>query len=119
MRATAVFALVKAGCAFDLPTDEQVLAVCDRALETVRGRLKESADPNAMLVASTAAALARFELFSMHQSDTERFDYFKAGDFTLRRNAEKELAFERNLRDEALAAAAEILTDGGFFVATV
>lgn len=119
MKATDVFALVKACAAFALPDDETVLLFCDRALTTVCAHCKAHVSEDDPLVAPTAAALARFHLFVQTFGGDERFSSFKAGDLTITKDRAAELAFETRLRDEALAAAASILTDGGFVFETI
>ena len=82
-------------------------------------RWKPQVSEDDPLVAQTAAALARFALFTQQVGDADRFSSFKAGDLTVTKDRKAELAFETQLRDEALAAAACILKDGGFFFETV
>ena len=119
MNATDVFALLKGRVGFPLPEDAIVLQECDRALQDVNARRRADVSENAPLVAQTAAALARYSLFLQSMSDADRFDSFKAGDLTVTRDSQKELSLERLILQEALARAAEILTDRGFFFGSV
>ncbi|MBR3554054.1 MAG: hypothetical protein IKN72_11815 [Clostridia bacterium] len=119
MNATDVFGLLKGRVAFSLPADETVLSECDRALQDVIARCKPDVSEDTPLIAVTAAAIARYHLFLLTISDADRFDSFKAGDLSVTRDSQKELALERLLLEEALTRAAEILTDRGFFFGSV
>lgn len=119
MDATDVFSLLKGRVAFTLPADETVLAECDRALQDVLARCKEGVSEDSPLIAVTAAAIARYQLFLRAMSDADRFETFKAGDLSVTRDSQKELELERLILEQALARAAEILTDRGFFFGSV
>ncbi len=92
-----------------------LLAESEKALSWVTARLKDGIDENNALIAHTAAAIAHYNLFIKRLSDTDRLDSYKAGDMTVKRNLKAELQLEQTLKESALADAAEILKDGGFF----
>ena len=117
IEAIDICAVLKENCAFESLAPEQMLPVCGRVLRTLQPRLREEADPDDVRLLRLAAALARFELFSLLLSESDRFSGYKAGDITIQKNLQAELRFEQQLRDEALAAAAPILRDGGFYAA--
>ena len=117
MEAIDICAVLKENAAFEAILPEQMLPVCGRVLESLRPRLREDAEETDVRLLRLAAALARFELFSLLLGESERFASYKAGDITIQKDIQKELRFEQQLRDEALAAAAPILKDGGFYAA--
>ena len=117
MDATQVLAILRDNRLFDETDEGVLLRAAARALAEVKDRLRPDADESDPLVAQTAAALARFRLFTELTENGERFAGFRAGDVTVNRDLRVELETERALRDEALCAAAPLLRDGGFFFA--
>ncbi|MBR6568785.1 MAG: hypothetical protein IKK60_09080 [Clostridia bacterium] len=93
---------------------EQLQNYCERGLKWVEDNLKPGADKESPLIVPTAAAVAHYYFFLTRFSETDKYEAYTAGDMTVRRNIEKEMSFEVRIRDEALAAAKEILRDGGF-----
>jgi len=117
MDATQVLAILRDNRMFDETDEGVLLRAAVRALGELKVRLRPEADENDPRVAAAAAALARFRLFTELSEKGERFAGFRAGDLTVNRDLNAEFATERALRDEALAAAAPVLRDGGFFFA--
>lgn len=117
MDATQVLAILRDNRLFDETDEDVLLRAAVRALGEVKQRLRPEADESDPRVALTAAALARFRLFSELSESGERFASFRAGDVAVHRDLRAEFETERALRDEALAAAAPLLRDGGFFFA--
>lgn len=113
--AASIFALVKEYTDTGDITAQEILPLCQRALDFVLSRLKETADRENPLVAETAAAVARYYIFSKRSGENRRFHKYKVGDVSMERNIEKEFEVERQMYKEALANAAEILKDGGFY----
>lgn len=113
--AATVFALLKAYTDTENITAQEVLPLCQRALDYVLSRLKETADREDPLIGETAAAVARYLIFKKQSGVGQRFQKYKIGDISTERNAEKELLVENQLMQEALANAAGILRDGGFY----
>lgn len=96
-------------------SDTQLQPSCERGLAWVKNNLKPGTDEESPLIVHTAAAVAHYYFFLMRFSETDRYESFTAGDMTVRRNLDRELSFETRARDEAIAAAASIMRDGGFF----
>ncbi len=94
---------------------ELLTAESEKGLAWVKKRLKEGVCESDPLIAETAAAIAHWFFFIKKLSDTDKYGTYKAGDLTVSRDLQKELKLEKTARDEALAAAAEILKDGGFY----
>ena len=117
IEAIDICAVLKENSAFESLTPEAMLPVCGRVLRALAPSLREDANENDVRLLRLAAALARFELFSLMLSESDRFSSYKAGDITIQKDLQKELKFEQQLRDEALAAAAPLLKDGGFYAA--
>ncbi len=117
MDATQVLAILRDNRLFDETDEGVLLRAAVRALGEVKEKLRPGADESDPRVAVTAAALARFRLFSELTENGGRFAGFKAGDITVSRNLKAEFETERALRDEALINAAPLLRDGGFFFA--
>ena len=117
IEAIDICAVLKENAAFASLSPETMLPVCDRALRALSLRLREGADGDDVRLLRLAAALARFELFSLLLAESDRFSSYKAGDITIQKDLQKELKFEQQLRDEALAEAAPLLKDGGFYAA--
>lgn len=113
--AATVFALLKEYTDTDDISAQDILPLCQRALSFVLTRLRETADREDPLIGETAAAVARYLLFKKQSGVGQRFQKYKIGDVTTERNAEKELLVENQLYREALANAAGILKDGGFY----
>ena len=95
-------------------SDEQVLPSCERGVQWVTQRLRSGAENNKELINHTAAALAHYFFFLCRLSEPDKYDTYKAGDMSIKRNLEKELLYETEIRNQAIAAASEILEDGGF-----
>lgn len=113
--ASTVFALVKEYTDIEDMKAEEILPLCQRAIDFVFLKLKPLVDRNLPLVAETAAAVARYYIFTKKAGETRRFQKYKVGDVSMERNLEKELMAEKQMYREALANAAEILKDGGFY----
>ncbi len=94
---------------------KQLQPSCERGLAWVENNLKSGVDTESPLIVYTAAAIAHYFFFLTRLAETDRYESFTAGDMTVRRNIEKEMNFETRARDDAIAAAASILRDGGFF----
>ncbi|MBQ8028616.1 MAG: hypothetical protein IJ262_04340 [Clostridia bacterium] len=92
----------------------ELLSVCKAGLEWVRSRLKEEVSEENPLVLTTAAAMARFFLFIKMLSQPDDFGSLKVGDMTIKRDFQKEFEIEKELKNQAIVDAAEILKDGGF-----
>lgn len=95
-------------------SESQLYPSCERGLQYVLGRLRNGVDTNNVLITHTAAAMAHFFFFMCRLAEPDKYASYKAGDLTVTRNIEKEFEFEKNLKNQALAAASEILKDGGF-----
>ncbi len=93
---------------------KQLQTSCERGLTWVENNLRPNADKESPLIVHTAAALAHYFFFLTRLAETDRYESYTAGDMTVRRNLEKEMNFEARAKDEAIAAAASILKDGGF-----
>lgn len=95
-------------------SSNQLYVACESALSWVTERLKDGIDDNHPLIARTAAAIAHYNMFFLKLTESDKYESYKAGDMTIKRNLQRELQTERELRDSAIAAASSILTDGGF-----
>lgn len=95
-------------------SESQLCPSCERGLLWVQNKLREGVDEDNVLITHTAAALAHFFFFLCRLAEPDKYATYKAGDMSVSRNIEKEFEFEKNLRKEAIAAASEILKDGGF-----
>lgn len=96
-------------------TSQQLQSCCERGLLWVTEHLRPGTDENNPLIITTAAALAHYFFFLTRLTETDKYESYTAGDMTVRRNLEKEMCLETRIKDEAIAAASSILTDGGFF----
>lgn len=96
-------------------TKEQLYPSCERGLQWVRERLRDDADENNVLITHTAAAMAHFFFFLSRLTEPDRYETYTAGDMTVRRNITKEMVYENQIKDQAIAAASSILKDGGFY----
>ena len=92
-----------------------VMPCCQKGLDWVNARLREGVDPDNPLIAETAAAMAHYFFFIFRMTDGEKYENCKVGDISYNRNIEKELEFETHIKNQAIADAAEILKDGGFY----
>ncbi len=100
-------------------SQQQLTPCCEKGLAWVQRRLRDGADKNDPLITTTAAALAHYFFFIYRLSDPDKYSTYKAGDMTISRDISKELEFEKSVKNEAIAAACSILSDGGFcFCAT-
>ena len=117
IQAIDVCGILKENSAFESLKPTQMLPVCERVLRTLQPKLRAGTDPDDVRLLVLAAALARFELFSLLLSESDRFSSYKAGDITIQKNLQRELEFERSLKENALAEAAPLLKDGGFYAA--
>ena len=96
-------------------SSEELFPCCEQALQWVKDNLRDSADENSPLIASTAAAIADFLFYLKNQTEADSYESYKVGDMTVSRNPEKELKLAERKRDLAIARAHTILRDGGFY----
>lgn len=96
-------------------TGEDLFPCCEQALKWVVDNLRDTADENDPLIASTAAAIANFQFYLRNQTEADSYESYKVGDMTVSRNPEKELRLAERKRDLAIARAHTILKDGGFY----
>ena len=92
-----------------------VNSCCELGVSWVNQRLKTDADCDDPLVLETMIAIAEYYLYHKKIHETDLYDTYSVGDLTFRRDCEKELAFVKEKRDNAIAAAAAFLQDGGFY----
>lgn len=95
-------------------SEEKLSAAAAIGFNYVKDRLKTDADKNSPLVLETAAAVAHYHFFVGAISSSDRYESYKAGDMTIRRNIKKELEFEKEILSLALTKAASILIDTEF-----
>ncbi len=95
-------------------TEQQLTPCCQRGLAWVQRRLRPGVDADDPLIVPTAAAIAHYFFFIYSLAAPDRYSTYKAGDMTISRDITKELEFEKNMKNEAIAAACSILSDGGF-----
>lgn len=96
-------------------SEADVIPCCQRGLDWVNRRLRKTVDPDNPLIKETAVAMAHYFFFFCRLSDPEKYENCKVGDVTYKRNLIKELEFENQIKNQAIAEAAGILTDGGFY----
>lgn len=94
---------------------EELLGFCDTGLKWVLQRLRPGVSGDNPLITRTAASIARFQLFTKALSEPEKYKSYRVGDITVTNNPSEALKREGLLRDLAIAEAATILIDGGFF----
>lgn len=98
----------------DFP-DEELISCCDIGLEWVNARLRSDASDTDPLITRTAAAVAHYHFFVRTLCEPEKYESYRVGDITINNNPTKALERETLLRDTAIAEAAAILVDGGFY----
>lgn len=96
------------------PQDE-LLDCCQAGLSWVRERLKKGVPDTNALITQTAAAIAHYHFFIRTLTEPEKYESYRVGDITVNCDPSKALEREILLRDRAVAEAASILTDGGFY----
>lgn len=94
---------------------EDLLSCCDTGLDWVLRHLRSGVAPDNPLITRTAAAVAHFHFFIRTLSEPEKYESYRVGDLSVTNNPSKALERETHLRDFAIADAASILIDGGFF----
>ena len=95
-------------------SESQINSFAEAGLSFVKGRLKEDTDENNPLILRTATVIAHYNFFLGTLSSSDRYESYKAGDMTIRRNISKEFQIEKEVLMNTLCEAAEILTDKGF-----
>ncbi|MBQ7860797.1 MAG: hypothetical protein IJ349_01165 [Clostridia bacterium] len=95
--------------------DEELLSCCDIGLRWVNARLRSDTADDEPLIARTAAAVAHYHFFVRTLCEPEKYETYRVGDITINNNPSKALERETLLRDTAIAEAASILVDGGFY----
>jgi hypothetical protein len=95
--------------------DEELLSCCDVGLKWVNARLRSDAADDDPLITHTAAAVAHYHFFVRTLCEPEKYETYRVGDITININPSKALERETLLRDTAIAEAASILVDGGFY----
>ena len=97
-------------------SESQLSSFAEAGLSFVKCRLREGVDENHPLILRTATVVAHYNFFLGTISSSDRYESYKAGDMTVRRNISKEFQIEKEVMLNALCEAAEILTDKGFCV---
>ena len=95
-------------------SEAQLTAFAEAGLSFVKGRLRDGVNENDPLILRTATVVAHYNFFIGTISSSDRYESYKAGDMTIRRNLAKEFQIEKEVLMNALVDAAEILTDKGF-----
>ena len=93
---------------------ENALPLCSRCLDEIRKRLREGADENDSRIALCAAALTFYRIAIRNAADSQGTTSFKAGDVTVSRSPAAAIELAVKVRDEAFAAAADLIEDTGF-----
>lgn len=94
---------------------EDLLACCQTGLNWVNSRLRRGVSESNPLITQTAAAIAHFHFFVRTLTEPEKYESYRVGDITVNSDPSKALEREKMLRDSAIADAASILADGGFY----
>ena len=95
-------------------SESKLTSFAEAGLNFVKGRLRDDSDENSPLILRTATVVAHYNFFLRTISSTDRYESYKAGDMTVRRNISKEFQIEKEVLINALCEAADILTDKGF-----
>ncbi len=93
---------------------ENALPLCSLCLNEIKKRLREGADENDSRIASAAAALAFYRIAIRNAVDSQGTTSFKAGDVTVSRTPAAAVELAVAVRDEAFAAAADLIEDSSF-----
>lgn len=93
---------------------ENALPLCSLCLNEIKNRLREGADENDSRIASCAAALAFYRIAIRNAVDSQGTTSFKAGDVTVSRSPAAAVELAVAVRDEAFAAAADLIEDSSF-----
>lgn len=93
---------------------ENALPLCGLCLEEIRSKLRSGADENDIRLAQAAAGLAFYRLMLRTSADGSNATSFKAGDVTVTRSPAASMELAVSVRDEALAAVADLLEDRDF-----
>lgn len=96
-------------------SESELLPCCQKGLDWVNSRVRKTVNPDNPLIKETAVAMAHYYFFLCRMSDPDKYESCKVGDVTYKRNLAKELEFETHIKNQAIADAADILTDGGFY----
>lgn len=94
---------------------EELLSCCNAGLDWVNERLRPGITEDNPLITRTAAAVAHFHFFVKTLAEPDKYESYRVGDLSVTNNPSKALERETALRDYAIAQAASILIDGGFF----
>lgn len=97
-------------------SENQLTSFAEAGLSFVKGRLKKGIDESHPLILRTATVVAHYNFFLGTISPSDRYESYKAGDMTVKRNISKEFMIEKEVLMNAICEAAEILTDKGFCV---
>ncbi len=98
-------------------SQELVLSCCEYAVKYIEAQLRSDVNADEYLLLVTATAVAEHRLFTQKYSEIDTYDTYSMGDITFRRNCERELKVATEKLKLALAQAASILKDGGFYFA--
>lgn len=95
-------------------SEAQLKHFAETGLNFVKSRLRDNVDESNPLILETAAVVAHYNFFVGTPGTADRYESYKAGDMTIRRNLLKELQFEKEILATALSNAASILVDKEF-----
>jgi len=115
IEAAEVYAVLKENPEFSDAEASQLMLQCQAGVDKVKRNLKDGVNEDDPLIGKTAAAMARYYFFLSCVGGTQKYSSYKVGDLTVQRDFEKEFELENRLMQQAIADAAEILKDGGFY----
>lgn len=96
-------------------SNDELMPSCKNGLNWVNARLRSGVDESDPLILTTAVALAHYFFFVCRLSDPDKYESYKVGDVTIRKDANKLFQIEKDMRNQAIADASSILTDCGFY----
>lgn len=96
-------------------TQEELLPSCKDGLNWVIRRLRNGVDEADPLILETAVVIAHYYFFIKRLTEPDKYENYKVGDITIKQSVQKQYELEKELRQSAIANAASILKDGGFY----
>lgn len=97
----------------------EALPLCRSALESLRPRLRQDADPSDIRLIRAAAGIAYYQWVLRKSAGDDGITSFKAGDVTVSRSGACALEQAEKVRSENLLAALPLLTDDAFLFCSV
>lgn len=114
-----VFSQIEKLITLDSEATERMKFFCESAVATMNSRIKRNADASDRRLILAAAALAHYRYLQMLCDEESDLTSMKAGDVTVRRDADAAMKRARQFCEETLLDVRDLLVDASFIFTAI